>query len=446
MQEVIGSTPIFSTQTINSPDLLHVSIESGLYPGITPPNLLSFPSLQDDMKVPAKLYTEPILNKGKEVKAVPKGSTKAVEQSKLTWYVDFSFYNTTTGKLERFRKTNNGNRIKDPKEKLRHFTGLLAAYKELLESGYNPLDERSNENLKKSIVSVTLKEAKDRFVEYHQAKGTRRKSIQTYISKIKYFIDHIGDTTKVVDVTDYDITAFLNHFERTKQWSGVTFNLARISLNNFFTYLKVNKYIAINPVTDIETRKELPTESHQVFTDEDFKLIMEWLTDNDTFTLFFVRMIYYTCIRPNELRHLQLKHISLRNGTITVPATIAKNKKSTPVSIDPSLEREFTKLNISAYPDTFFLLGSPKSIVSKSMIGTNHAYNRFMRCLDELKLQNKGYTLYSFKHMSNISKYKAGWTIAEICAANRHSSLVETETYLKDLLKFVKTEKLIPPI
>ncbi len=398
------------------------------------------------MQAPNKLYTEPILNKGKEIKSIPKGSTKSAEQAKLTWYIDFSFYNELEGKMERFRKTNGGNRIKNSSEKLKHFNALLTAYKELLESGWNPLDERSNEKLKKSIISITLEEAKEKFVQYHKSKGTRPKSIQTYLSKINYFITYNGGSKKVNEITDFEITDFLNHYEKEEKWSGVTYNLARISLNNFFKFLKINKYISINPVTDTETRKEISTESHQVFSDTDFTEIMNWLKQHDSYGLLFAKMIYYTCIRPKELRYLQLKHIDLENDKITVPASIAKNKKSMPVSIDKSLKIELVKLNLLEYPQDYYLFGSTSTIIGSNRIGENTPYNRFHKCLEELKLLNKNYTLYSFKHKSNVSKYKAGWTIAEICAANRHSSLVETETYLKDLLKFVQTDKAIPPI
>ena len=57
---------------------------------------------------------------------------------------------------------------------------------------------------------------------------------------------------------------------------------------------------------------------------------------------------------------------------------------------------------------------------------------------------DNNYTLYSFKHLSNVRKFRAGWTLAEICSANRHGSLSETETYLKELLKFVRSDKAIP--
>jgi integrase len=446
MQEVIGSTPIFSTNETIKPVSQLVNCDAGFLFGKTLPNSVDCGKNHIMTKPFTKLYTIPILNKGREVKVVPKGSTKAKEQAKLNWYVDFSFYDPETNAMKRFRLTQNGNRIKDPSEKLNHFNGLLDAYKELLEGGYNPIDERSNELLKKSVISITLDEGKVEFVKYHQGKNTRKKSIQTYLSKINYFITYWGSNKKANEITDYEITTFLNTYEREKNWSAVTYNLARISLNNYFRFLKVNKYITVNPVTDIETRREIKTESHQVFTDSDFAEIMKWLNANDQYCLLFVKMIYYTCIRPKELRYLQLKHIDLVNSKITVPANIAKNKKATPVNIDPALLKELLPLSLTGLSQELYLFGSTKNITGNKPIGENTPYDRFQRCLFALKLLNKSYTLYSFKHLSNVKKFRAGWTIAEICAANRHSSLVETETYLKDLMKFVPNDKLIPPI
>lgn len=45
---------------------------------------------------------------------------------------------------------------------------------------------------------------------------------------------------------------------------------------------------------------------------------MKWLQEHNAYCLFFVKMIYYTYIRPKELRYLQLKHIDLGQNVITV--------------------------------------------------------------------------------------------------------------------------------
>ena len=398
------------------------------------------------MPTPQIPYTIPRLVKGKRVTDLPKGSTWAREEAKQNWYVEFFYHNPQTDRMDRFRFTKNLNRLKDAKEKLSQFNRLCEAYKIALEGGWSPIDEKANDRLKRKVSSLTLEAARSLFEEYHIAKGTRKKSRQSYLSKVNQFIAYYGPDRKVSEISDYEITEFLNFMEKKFSWTGVTYNSSRIILNNYFRYLKVNKYISENPVTDIETRTKIATESHQIFSDKDFKTIMKWLNEHDHYCLFFVKMIYYTCIRPKELRHLQLRHISLERGVITVPASIAKNKKSLPVSIDASLRKELRELKIDSYPDTSYLLGSTQTIISEKRVGENTPYNRFQKCLKATKLDEKNYTLYSFKHFSNVQKFKAGWTLAEICSANRHGSLVETETYLKDLLKFVKNDKTIPKI
>ena len=111
-----------------------------------------------------------------------------------------------------------------------------------------------------------------------------------------------------------------------------------------------------------------------------------------------------------------------------------------------SLRTELDKLQIEKFDKEYFLLGSATTLISQKMCAENYAYNSFKKCLEATGLLDKNYTLYSFKHLSNVRKFRAGWTLAEICSANRHGSLSETETYLKELLKFVRSDKAIPAI
>ncbi|TFB30866.1 phage integrase N-terminal SAM-like domain-containing protein [Pedobacter alluvionis] len=158
--------------------------------------------------------------------------------------------------MERIRVTRKLNRIKDPKQKLRNFNNLCEAYKIALEGGWSPLDEHANARLRKELIGIDLNEALLLFESYHKAKGTRPKSLSTYRSTVNSFIKYHGGNKKVNTITDFEITDFLNFKEREEKWAGVTYNNCRIGLNNFFRYLKVNKYISENPVTDCETRKK----------------------------------------------------------------------------------------------------------------------------------------------------------------------------------------------
>ena len=400
---------------------------------------------ENHVSAPYPPYTKPILTTGKEPIRVPRGSSKLDLIAKNKWYIEFNYYDDRINEMVRIRLSKQLNRIKDYHEKLSSFLNLQGSVLSSLESGWNPLDTRATEAAIKKTNSILISDAKELFVAYHNGKGTRATTLRSYISKINMFIHHIGDI-RVDKISDFDVTDFLDTYERRKQWTGITYNYAKISLNNLFKFLIRNKYLSENPVAALERRKVVRTEKHQVFTDDDFKRIMQWLRLNDPYCLLFVQTIYYTCIRPRELRYTKLRFLDMSNDKITIPASIAKNKRAVPVRIDPTLKVELLKLNLEQFSEDYYLFGSTEHIVGPYRIGENTPYNRFQKCLKELELTGKNYTLYSFKHLSNVRKYLAGWTIAEICAANRHSSLVETETYLKDLIKFIPVTKPVPII
>lgn len=143
----------------------------------------------------------------------------------------------------------------------------------------------------------------------------------------------------------------------------------------------------------------MPTNSHQVFSEKDFRIIMDWLDRYDKYCQLFVKMIYYNCIRPKELRFLKLKYIDLEENTITIPGTIRKNRKSTPVNIDVSLKMELDRLGLANCDPENFLLGSPISFVSEKMCSEHFDYNHFQKRLEANGLTDRNYRLYSFKHL-----------------------------------------------
>lgn len=391
-------------------------------------------------------YTTPEIAKGKEPKFIPKGSTKEKEIAKNTWCIYFQCFNPTTGKKEVVRKTNGLNRIKDPKEKLAAFEALKTSYKTLLEAGYNPFSD--NSKLMKDTISLTLTEAKEKYIKYLSGINTRKKSIQTYSSKINYLIEFFDSDLKINKISETEIKQFVECYRNKKKWSDVTFNGCKRILNAFFNYLISEKYITDNPIQGIKTITVTSTsEKHSVINDSDLSKLMTYLRANDAYTLFVVQMLYYTSIRPKELRQLQVKHIDLASNTITIPANISKNKKSSTISIDKSLRTEIDKLNTFQYLPDDYLIGDTTNIIGAHSIGENTPYNRFISALDKCSLTKKNYSLYSLKHTSNVKKFLSGWKLAEISKANRHSSISQTETYLRDLTKYIDvTEKEVPAI
>jgi len=388
-------------------------------------------------------YTNPEIKRGKPASEIPKGSTKKREQAKQTWYISFQAYDPVSKSMKRKRITDNLNRIKDADEKEEHAQLLCQIVKENLEAGWNPFDEIGNENLRKSAINISMEDAVIAFVESHKTKGSRKKTVQSYESKLKYISQYFGKK-KVNDIQDNEIIKFMHETANTNNWSPKTFNNAKAIYYGLYEYLKLEKYIAINHFSAISTKTVPKTERHKVFTDEDFKIIME-AVDRDKLLALFTRSIYYTCIRPGELLQLKRKHFDFTKDQIHVPAYISKNKKDGYVHITP----EYKKLLMpfKDIDEEYHLFCNDECLYGTTPIYPTRPYKRFIRILEKLKMDKKGYTIYSFKHFSNVKKFLAGWSVAEIMKANRHASIEETENYLKDLMDFVDiTTKPIPTI
>lgn len=103
------------------------------------------------------------------------------------------------------------------------------------------------------------------------------------------------------------------------------------------------------------------------------------------------------------------------------------------IVIESNLLKELKKLKIAEYPKEYYLTSTADTIMGPSVMSSDKAYKHFVKALKILGLQGKGYNLYSFKHYSNIQRFKGGWNLAEIMVANRHSSIAMTEKYLKNI-------------
>jgi integrase len=390
-------------------------------------------------------YTKPTLYTGKTITSVPKGSTKLKEQAKNIWYINYSY----EGK--QIRVKDNINRIKDPVEKEREANILLESIIKDLANGYNPNDE--TQWLEKIIKDTTsLSKAIILFKEYHVKHQSRQKTIATYLSKVNA-LNTFYPNLILAAITTKSLEKFVQSKIDDSTYSQNSVKSAKRIFNTFFNVCVKLELLKINPMQGfddkIKSRKEIE-EQHIPFSDEDLKTILAYLDLNDKYAAFFCRMIYYTCMRPNEIRGLKLENIDLINNTITIPASVKKvttNNEKEILEINEGFIPFLEQLNLNQYPKHYYLTGSSTNIVGEKRVGENTPYNKLVSAMKKLELNNKGYDLYSFKHTSNIKKYMSGWTLAEIMKANRHSNISTTEAYLKNLGQFVDIKtKAIPAI
>ncbi|MCQ6957714.1 tyrosine-type recombinase/integrase [Mucilaginibacter aquariorum] len=388
-------------------------------------------------------YTLPVLRKGKKIVSVPKGSTKIIEQAKQRWLVEYYYENPETLKPHRIRETIKLNRIKDPVEKQIFADTYVKELTDLLKSGYSPFSD--NNDLKSDIIAISLKDAIDQWLEYHLSKGSRKKSIGDFRSKSSFLLSYFKADKKVKDITTIEMTNMMLFYEKGQKWVGTTFKNSRIAYVNFFNFLKRIGKVDVSPMDNFhERRKILKSTRHQIFSEQDFIKIKDWLFKNDPYALYFLQLLYYTCARPSEIRKLPIKYIDVIEKKITIPASISKNKKTQTIPLDPQLADIFIGLSIDKFPPNYIVSGSKKEMIGDKILPEKEVYLRIQKCYDDLTLTDKGYTLYSIKHYSNVRRYRNGWKLEEIQTINRHASLSETENYLRELMKDVTVTRAAP--
>jgi integrase len=406
----------------------------------------------------ANKYTIPCIYKGKKPIKIPNGSTLAKEWAKNDWYINFSF----NGK--QYRIKGDLNRIKDHKEKLYQSEVLLQSIKNDLKNGYDP----SNPDIfLEQIISenIALSDAVTKYIE-ELATYARPKTVGSYKSKLHYFSESFPNklvksfiTTEIEKYIHNKIHStlpaklYLNgkSFELKKPipWASNTVRSARGIFHSFFEWCIQNKYyLGFNPVSKIEQkriRSEVSVKPrHSLFSKEDITKLMDYLDENDKPTAFFARMIYSTCMRPGEICQLRLQDIDLENKQIIIPLDVTKNTRKTSVDIidiEPHFYEELIKLKLENYKPYFYLTSKYENIIGEVSIGKNKPYKQLIKALKILNLNEKGYTLYSFKHFSNLQRFNSGWSLAEIMKANRHSSISMTEKYLKGINKVTDISK-----
>jgi integrase len=140
----------------------------------------------------------------------------------------------------------------------------------------------------------------------------------------------------------------------------------------------------------------------------------------------YVQFMFYTFIRPKELRGLKAGDVLLDAGEIRVPDTISKSGKTQYVAI-PDVFLEGLKFVRTMPPGKLIFPGR-----NGNQLGKNTMYKRHKKFMGELEF-GPDYTLYSWKHTGAVALAQAGVSIKEIQLQMRHHSLDQTDQYLRQL-------------
>ncbi|MCK8495903.1 site-specific integrase [Spirosoma sp. RP8] len=269
-------------------------------------------------------------------------------------------------------------------------------------------------------------------------------SHKTYRSSVKlfqtYLKDHNLGMIRLDRFTAVQAFGYMDYVSTKLRLSNKSYNKHLGVLETLFNFYLYRQQIRINPFVGIKPLPERPGK-HTAFSPDQISRIKgacELIGDHQLWL--FLNFLHYTLARPqSELRLLRVGDILEK--TIRIDSENAKNNRTMHVLIPPPLERLIQHHRLRDYPASHYVF-TIEGIPGEKPAYEKYFYNQHRRILTLLKLTDKAYDLYGWKHTGVIALYKATKDVKLIQRQCRHSSLDQTDKYLRDLGLFLDEDQL----
>ncbi len=209
--------------------------------------------------------------------------------------------------------------------------------------------------------------------------------------------------------------------------------LNNMSRNKYLDWIKAvlndlieRGYIEKNVAIGVKPLKEAQTKS-VAFEIEHARQLKKILIEENYTLYVFSMCIFYTFVRPIELRRLTIGQVNLKNKQIHIYGNGSKNGKNDFVMIPKLLSDILVESKILERPKNEYIFDGGDLKYSRNSFSVD-----FSKIIAKHEFP-KDYTLYCWKHTGVVQYYKNGCGIKFIQKQCRHASLDETDKYLKDL-------------
>jgi integrase len=256
----------------------------------------------------------------------------------------------------------------------------------------------------------------------------RPASIRMYRSKILVFSRWCKEkkVLKLEDLQKSNINEFLIEILKTRK--SVTYNHFKVVLSLLLGQID-KKYLSL--FDEVKPIKSICTPS-KIISKTDIEKLKDIFLQEDAELWIFCQMIYFTLIRPAELRLLKIGDINLDLDIITVRGETSKNKKTQNVAIPKQLKEVLIKHGIENYPKHYFIFGKQKR-PSENICAPSHFFYQHKLLLKKYGFDTKEYRIYSWKHTGSVAMVKSGIHIKFIQTQGRWHSLDMVDKYLRQL-------------
>ena len=358
-----------------------------------------------------------------------------------------------TGKFRKFYVRDGINYIHNLEEKELAAQQLRDDIDYALSFGFNPflpqeilfqqMDEQQTilkaEKERKAQKPWTVPETVEKFLEYCRKCELSENTVRTYIS----FLNNLKKYVESMDnphipcsaLTDQHIQEFLDYYFFEEEWTPRTYNNHAKFMSQFFGRAaklekKHNRNIAYEiDLTDLIFKKDRAEKNRYYSPIVAEKVKMELAKDPELYN--YSKWIFYSCMRPKEIRCLKVQDIDLSSRQIKVPGPNGKTGDRF-VPVCDELHELIQEMRIERADLNYFVFGKGQNIAPEQVY-EDYFRRRYQKIKDLLKL-DYNYTLYSWKHTRVVSLIAAGFDDNQVMTLTGHRDRAGFEAYKRELV------------
>ena len=350
------------------------------------------------------------------------------------WYVDFYAYDPANDTMR--RKKFHLDNIGKITERRKRANEMIESLTKLLRSGWSPwINAETNRSY------TLLEDALEKYEAYVE-RMPKYKTRKAYTSRLNIFRKYNASRLLPIRyVYQYDtafVSDFLDYIFLDRETNARTRNNYRQWCASLATFFIEKQYLTTNPVEKIKDIAETG-KKRQPLTVAMLKELEDRFKEAEPYFYLACMMEYYTFIRPEELSHIKLEDISVKEQSVYISSAVSKNKRDGKVGLNDKIVKIMIALNVLTLPSNYYLFG-PKVSRPCETRGDSEMFRRKWN-----KLVRKGlgwddcYQFYSLKDSGLRDLANAeGIVIARDQA--RHTDVSTTNKYLQGRDKPVHEE------
>ncbi len=284
----------------------------------------------------------------------------------------------------------------------------------------------------RNLISVT--NALDLFIKDRESRTENKKSISMWKATATWFIEYLRSIESldilITEVTRNHISQSLRTCKITRKWSNVTYNNQCTYLMTIFNWFETEELIFKNPAKGKIERLKTKTSINRWYDRELASKVKLKMYNECRPVYYAAAFTYYLAVRSQqEIMKLKVGDLDFTLGRLRFRKEVSKNGREAFREWPEEFNEVIKEMKLSTYPKDYFVFGK-LGLPGPNRIGVNWLANQYRIIKDGLGL-NVEYTLYSWKHTRVVHEMMKGTDPYEIQYLCRHSSLEETQHYMR---------------